>query len=138
MHASGSKRLNEETRAKIVASLNARLADGIDLYTQIKVAHWNIKGPHFAALHPLFDSYASSLADFNDEIAERLVTLGGHAHGSARQIPKASTLPEWPEMPRKTSSWWAYLPTDSMRTRRGSTRPKRWRAISATPRQKTC
>ena len=94
MHPSGSKRLNEETRAKIVASLGARLADGVDLYTQIKVAHWNIKGPQFAALHPLFDEFASSIAGFNDDIAERLVTLGGLAHGTARQVAQTSKLAE--------------------------------------------
>ena len=35
-----------------------RLADGLDLHSQIKVAHWNIKGPHFATLHPLFETFA--------------------------------------------------------------------------------
>ena len=43
-------RLPVASRARLVEALNARLADGMDLYTQIKVAHWNIKGPHFAHL----------------------------------------------------------------------------------------
>ena len=65
--------LPEEARAKIADVLNARLADGLDLHSQIKVAHWNIKGPQFAALHPLFETFAVSLASFNDAIAERAV-----------------------------------------------------------------
>jgi hypothetical protein len=46
--------LPEPARAKLAETLNARLADGLDLHSQIKVAHWNIKGPQFASLHPLF------------------------------------------------------------------------------------
>jgi starvation-inducible DNA-binding protein len=36
-------RLPEEARSAVAHSLNARLADGLDLHGQIKVAHWNIK-----------------------------------------------------------------------------------------------
>jgi starvation-inducible DNA-binding protein len=77
--------------------LNARLADGLDLHGQIKVAHWNIKGPQFAALHPLFETFAVSLANHNDTIAERAVTLGAKAYGTARHVAKSSRLPEYPQ-----------------------------------------
>ena len=43
MHKSPSP-LAEEVRAKIADTLNARLADGLGLHTQIKLAHWNIQG----------------------------------------------------------------------------------------------
>ncbi len=89
--------LSEETRAKVVAALNARLADGLDLHSQIKVAHWNIKGPQFAALHPLFETFAVSLAEHNDALAERAVTLGGKAYGTARHVAASSRLPEYPQ-----------------------------------------
>src|SRR5918911_836928 len=89
--------LSEQSRAPIAASLNERLADGLDLHSQIKVAHWNIKGPQFAALHPLFETFAVSLANFNDAIAERAVTLGARAYGTARHVAKASGLPEYPQ-----------------------------------------
>jgi len=78
--------LPEAARANVSETLNARLADGLDLHSQIKVAHWNIKGPQFAALHPLFETFATDLANFNDSIAER-----GDArwpclrHGAARR-----------------------------------------------------
>jgi len=40
------------TDGKTVAELlNERLADAIDLGTQTKHAHWNVKGPNFIALH---------------------------------------------------------------------------------------
>ena len=89
--------LPEADRQAIVSSLNARLADGLDLHSQIKVAHWNIKGPQFPALHPLFESFAVSLAEHNDAVAERAVTLGGRAYGTARHVAQSSKLPEYPQ-----------------------------------------
>lgn len=90
-------RLPEAARAKIAETLNARLVDGLDLHSQIKVAHWNIKGPQFASLHPLFESFAVSLAAHNDTLAERAVTLGGRAYGTARHVAKGSRIPEYPQ-----------------------------------------
>ena len=94
MHKSPSP-LPEASRKRLIEALNARLADGLDLWTQIKVAHWNVKGPHFAALHPLFETFAVSLANHNDSIAERAVTLGGRAYGTARHAAKHSAIPEY-------------------------------------------
>lgn len=89
--------LPPESRQQLSDTANARLADGLDLHSQIKVAHWNIKGPQFAALHPLFETFAVALAAFNDEIAERVVTLGGKAYGTVRHAAKVSTLTEYPQ-----------------------------------------
>jgi len=89
--------LPADARAELAKTLNARLADGLDLHSQIKVAHWNIKGPQFASLHPLFETFAVSLAIHNDTIAERAVTLGGKAYGTARHVAKESKLAEYPQ-----------------------------------------
>jgi starvation-inducible DNA-binding protein len=90
-------RLPEDARARISESLNANLADGLDLQLQIKVAHWNIKGPRFPGLHLLFDTFAAGITVHNDTIAERAVTLGGRAYGTARHVAAASRLPEYPQ-----------------------------------------
>jgi starvation-inducible DNA-binding protein len=88
--------LTEDARSEIVRSLDQALLDGLDLHGQIKVAHWNVKGPHFAALHPLFETFAVALSAFNDEVAERAVTLGGRVRGTARSVAKGSRLPDYP------------------------------------------
>lgn len=92
-----SSALTADARHKICAALNTTLTDGIDLYTQIKIAHWNIKGPHFAALHPLLDQFASDAAGNNDDIAERIVTMGELAHGTARHVARLSRLEDYPQ-----------------------------------------
>jgi starvation-inducible DNA-binding protein len=86
----------EATRVKVVELLNARLADCIDLQTQIKQAHWNIKGPNFIALHELFDKINEEVEDYVDDIAERAVQLGGVAEGTSRMVAKRSSLSEYP------------------------------------------
>jgi starvation-inducible DNA-binding protein len=89
--------LPESARKAVADTLNERLADGLDLHSQIKVAHWNIKGPGFAALHPLFETFAIGLATHNDTIAERAVTLGAKALGTARHVATRSKIPEYPQ-----------------------------------------
>src|SRR5439155_6206403 len=89
-------RLPAAARAEIVDALLARLADGLDLQSQVKLAHWNVKGPHFATLHALFETLATALALRNDEVAERAVTLGGVAIGSVRQVAGVSAIPDYP------------------------------------------
>lgn len=88
--------LSKPTREKIVKLLNARLADAVDLQTQCKQAHWNVKGPSFISLHELFDKVYDSVEEATDLIAERAVQLGGTAVGTARAAAKASTLKEYP------------------------------------------
>jgi starvation-inducible DNA-binding protein len=88
--------LPEAARTAVIQALNEILADGLDLHSQLKVAHWNIRGPQFPTLHPLFEQFAIQLATHNDAIAERAVTLGGLAVGTARSVAKRSRLAEYP------------------------------------------
>ena len=83
-------------RETMVALLNRQLADTLDLYTQVKQAHWNVKGPNFIALHELFDKLAEDLEGPVDDIAERITALGGVARGTARVAAQESRLPEFP------------------------------------------
>jgi starvation-inducible DNA-binding protein len=96
MFPSGSA-LPERDRTKICDALNGVLADSIDLYSQIKVAHWNVKGPNFAPVHELFDRIAEAVEEQVDIVAERAVALGGRALGTSRHVAKVSRLAEYPQ-----------------------------------------
>ena len=78
--------LSTKTRTKVVAVLNARLADAIDLQFQAKQAHWNVKGPNFIALHELFDKISGDLGGHVDDMAERITALGGTAEGTIQAV----------------------------------------------------
>jgi starvation-inducible DNA-binding protein len=80
----------------MVSLLNSRLADAIDLGTQAKQAHWNVKGPNFIALHELFDEIAEHIEDHVDTLAERITALGGTAHGTIAAVSRTSSLAPYP------------------------------------------
>ncbi len=88
--------LPKTVRRELNALINQRLADVIDLQTQLKQAHWNVKGPHFIGLHELFDKIADEVEDYVDMIAERIVQLGGIAEGTVRVSAGRSRLDEYP------------------------------------------
>jgi starvation-inducible DNA-binding protein len=88
--------LPEAARREAVELLNQRLADCIDLQTQCKQAHWNVKGPTFIALHKLFDEVNEDVEEYVDLIAERVVQLGGIAEGTVGIVAKRSSLIDYP------------------------------------------
>ena len=88
--------LPAQTRVRAIALLNHRLADCVDLQSQAKQAHWNVKGPHFIGLHKLFDEIYEAVEEYVDLIAERIVQLGGIAEGTVRAAAERSSLNEYP------------------------------------------
>jgi len=85
-----------ELRDTMITLLNQRLADTFDLYSQIKQAHWNVKGMEFIQLHRFFDELAAAVLEYVDLIAERVTALGGIALGTTRITAAQSQLPEFP------------------------------------------
>lgn len=87
--------LSEEQKEKTVQVMQQRLAAALDMYSQAKFAHWNVKGVNFYQLHLVFDSVADAIFPQIDEIAERLTQLGGVANGTVRQSAETSRIPEF-------------------------------------------
>jgi len=88
--------LNEDVRSKVITLLNQSLATTLDLKTQTKQAHWNVKGVDFYQLHELFDEMAAELNEYVDMVAERVTALAGVALGTARVAAANSVIEEYP------------------------------------------
>jgi starvation-inducible DNA-binding protein len=88
--------LPRKTREKMAELLGDRLADALDLRSQLKQAHWNVKGPNFIGLHKLFDDVVESVDEYSDEIAERAVQLGAVVVGTVRAAAKRTSMKEYP------------------------------------------
>ena len=88
--------LSAKIREKVVDVLNLTLATTLDLKTQTKQAHWNVKGKDFYQLHELFDEMAGELEEYVDMVAERVTALAGVAYGTARVASNNSLLEEYP------------------------------------------
>lgn len=86
--------ISEEKRYKLVSLLNQLLADLTDLISQSKFAHWNIRGKNFFNYHKLFEDISAPLESVEDELAERITSLGGVAKGTVREAAHHSRLKE--------------------------------------------
>jgi starvation-inducible DNA-binding protein len=84
--------LSPQVRSAIAILLNQHLADLSDLRSQVKVAHWNVKGGHFIAYHKLFDELAEGLDEAIDDVGERITALGYLALGTVRDAASQSRL----------------------------------------------
>lgn len=79
-----------------IGVLQACLVDTVDLYNATRQAHWNVKGPNFGSLHALFEQFYTDLAEAADEIAERIVQLGGTAVGTTQALASGTRLSAYP------------------------------------------
>jgi starvation-inducible DNA-binding protein len=88
--------LSVKTRKAVIDLISPLLADTLEVALQAKQAHWNVKGPSFGPLHELFEKVADELHAHADDVAERIVQLGGTAEGTSRLIAKRTKAPVYP------------------------------------------
>ncbi|GKY88844.1 Dps family protein [Sinisalibacter aestuarii] len=89
--------MNSKTNkaAKATADALARvLADSHMLYMKAHNFHWNVEGPHFFALHEMFEAQYTDIAGAMDEIAERIRALGEYAPGSSAEFAALARVTE--------------------------------------------
>lgn len=74
--------LNAEVSNQLVTELNTLLSSYQIQYMNARGFHWNIKGENFFELHAKFEEIYNDLLLKVDEVAERILTLGGEPlHG---------------------------------------------------------
>ena len=80
--------LEKTDASEIIEKLNNLLSSYHMYYINVRGYHWNVKGEHFFTLHPKFEELYTALQIQIDEIAERILTLGGtplHAYSDFAQ-----------------------------------------------------
>jgi starvation-inducible DNA-binding protein len=80
---------------RLTASLNQVLADSYALLSLTHLAHWNVEGPGFFALHTAFQTQYEELFIAIDEIAERIRALDAYAIGGLRTLADAAQMKEF-------------------------------------------
>jgi starvation-inducible DNA-binding protein len=86
--------LDEQARSQVSESLARLLADTFTLYLKTHNYHWNVTGPHFAALHAMFEQQYQELWLAADELAERMRALGHMAPGSYADFSELTQIAE--------------------------------------------
>ena len=69
--------LEKKDMTEIIKKLNNLLSSYHIFYINVRGYHWNVKGEHFFSLHEKFEELYTDLQLQIDEIAERILTLGG-------------------------------------------------------------
>lgn len=87
-------KLNESGVANVVSALHQLLADFQVYYTNLRGFHWNIKGHGFFVLHEKFESMYDDAAEKVDEIAERILMLGGVPENKFSEYLKVAKVKE--------------------------------------------
>ena len=88
--------LDEKTRASSAENLNQILADTITLRDLYKKHHWQVSGHTFYQLHLLFDKHAEEQSELVDQIAERIMLLGGISIAMAHDVAETTRIPRPP------------------------------------------
>jgi starvation-inducible DNA-binding protein len=89
--------LAENIRKESAASLNQLLADTITLRDLYKKHHWQVSGPTFYQLHLLFDKHFGEQNELVDEIAERIMMLGGVSVAMSADVAEMTLVPRPPK-----------------------------------------
>ena len=74
--------------------MNTQLTNWTVLYTKLHNYHWYVKGPHFFTLHEKFEEFYTETATYIDDIAERLLTIGGQPVGTLKETLEMATIQE--------------------------------------------
>ena len=69
--------LNPQHTQELIKGLNDLLSDLEIFYMNVRGFHWNIRGRAFFELHAKFEELYNDLQLKIDEVAERILTLGG-------------------------------------------------------------
>nr|WP_314561616.1 Dps family protein [uncultured Capnocytophaga sp.] len=85
--------LNKAQVEKEVSLLNVLLANYQTYYQNLRGVHWNIKGKRFFELHIKFEELYNSAQEQVDQIAERILTLGGVPFHTLQSYVKHATVP---------------------------------------------
>ncbi|WP_106768600.1 Dps family protein [Paenibacillus faecalis] len=85
---------NVQSTDKLNAVLNTQLANWSVLGVKLHNYHWFVKGPQFFALHEKFEELYNTAADYVDEIAERMLAIGGKPAASMAEYLKLASIEE--------------------------------------------
>ena len=78
---------------KEINALNILLSNYQTYYQNLRGVHWNIKGKRFFELHIKFEELYNAAQEQVDEIAERILTLGGVPFNTLASYVKHATIP---------------------------------------------
>jgi len=89
-----AEQLTPSAKEAICEALNQAVAETVVTTMMAQNFHWNVTGMAFGALHDLFQKIYEDHFTAQDDLAERVKALGGHAEGQLTEMLKRSKVDE--------------------------------------------
>lgn len=83
----------------VTEGLNVLTADAMVLYQKLHHYHWNISGDEFFSLHVKFEELYTYWSQVLDDVAERILMVGGTPPRTLAEVLETTTLTEDPGLP---------------------------------------
>ena len=80
--------------SKTVEKLNLYLANLNVLYRKVQNYHWNIVGSGFFSVHEKLEEYYDAINEQIDDVAERILSIGGRPLGTLKDYLEITTIKE--------------------------------------------
>ena len=80
--------------SKTVEKLNLYLANLNVLYRKVQNYHWNIVGAGFFSVHEKLEEYYNAINEQIDDVAERILSIGGRPLGTLKDYLAVTTIKE--------------------------------------------
>ncbi|GGI41161.1 Dps family protein [Mammaliicoccus stepanovicii] len=79
---------------EVVEVLNKQVAEWTVLYTKLHNYHWYVKGPNFFSLHEKFEELYNEASVYIDDLAERILAIGGNPIATLKESLEWSVIEE--------------------------------------------
>jgi starvation-inducible DNA-binding protein len=87
--------LSASAQEAICEALNQAVAETVVTTMMAQNFHWNVTGMAFGPLHALFQEIYEDHFTAQDDLAERVKAIGGHANGVLADMVEASKVDEF-------------------------------------------
>ena len=85
---------------ELASKLNLYLANQMIDYVKKHNLHWNLKGTQFFTLHAKLEELYEEAGDILDEVAERILALGGNPVSNMKEALEMATIKELGDGPK--------------------------------------
>ena len=76
----------------VIRTMQVAMADTYALYLKTQNYHWHVTGPNFKTLHDLFEDQYNDLFQAVDDVAERIITLGGESPATFEEFQELTNI----------------------------------------------
>ncbi|MDT3959567.1 Dps family protein [Staphylococcus kloosii] len=82
------------SNTQVVEVLNKQVANWTVAFTKLHNFHWYVKGPNFFSLHTKFEELYDEASQYIDDLAERILAVGGNPVATLKESLDISIIEE--------------------------------------------